>query len=188
MIGRLMSGSPQSTARIAGLCYVVTILAGLVALSSRGSVGAVASLIGALSYVAVTLLFYYIFRPVSRSLSLLAALLSLAGCAVGPLGLFVRLPAPTLNISLVFFGCYCLLIGYLILKSTFLPWFLGALMLFAGVGWLTFASPALVSRLYPYVFVPGILGEGLLTLWLVLAGVDARRWSEQAAAQAAIVT
>ena len=106
MIGRVMAGSPQSTARIAGLFYVLTIGAGLLALSSRSSVGAFASLVAALSYVAVTVLFYYIFRPVNRSLSLLAAVLSLAGCAVGPLGMFVRLPAPPLNISLVFFGSY----------------------------------------------------------------------------------
>jgi hypothetical protein len=84
---------------------------------------------------------------------------------------------------MVFFGFYCLLIGYLILKSTFLPRFVGVAMAFAGLGWLTFVSPALVSSLSRYVFIPGILGEGCLTVWLLLMGVDAQKWREQASAQ-----
>jgi hypothetical protein len=60
----------------------------------------------------------------------------------------------------VFFGLYCLLIGYLILRSTFLPRFLGVLMALGGLGWLTFLSPALSSKLSPWNMAPGILGEG----------------------------
>jgi hypothetical protein len=29
---------------------------------------------------------------------------------------------------------------------------------------------------------PGIIGEGALTLWLLVKGVDAERWKEQAGA------
>lgn len=57
-------------------------------------------------------------RPVNRSLSLLAAFFSLVGCAIGVLNLFHL--APFRISPLVFFGFYCLLIGYLIFKSTFL--------------------------------------------------------------------
>src|SRR5437660_1422021 len=99
---------------------------------------------------AVTLLLYGIFKPVSRGLSLLAAVVSLVGCGIGPLGMVVRLPGQANNITLVIFGVYCLLIGYLILRSTFLPRAVGALMVFAGLGWLTFLSPALARDLYPY--------------------------------------
>jgi hypothetical protein len=63
------------------------------------------------------------------------------------------------NGSFVFFGFYCLLIGYLIFRSTFLPRILGAGMVIAGLGWLTFR-------------------------WLLVAGVNAERWTEQAAANA----
>jgi hypothetical protein len=80
----------------------------------------------------------------------------------------------------VFFGFYCLLIGYLILRSTFLPRILGALMMFGGLGWLTFLFPPLARSLSPYNMAPGILGEGLLTLWLLVMGVNTQRWMEQA--------
>ena len=56
---------------------------------------------------------------------------------------------------------------------------LGALMVFAGLGWLTFLSPALANRLSPYNFAPGLLGEGALTLWLLARGVNEPRWQEQ---------
>jgi hypothetical protein len=53
-------------------------------------------------------------------------------------------------------------------------------MVCAGLGWLTFLVPPLAHRLYPYILVPGIVGEGALTLWLLVAGVNVRRWKEQA--------
>ena len=81
----------------------------------------------------------------------------------------------------MFFGVYCLLIGILILKSTFLPRFLGVLMAFGGLGWLTFASPSLAATLSPYNLAPGIIGELTLTLWLLVKGVDEPRWRAQAA-------
>jgi hypothetical protein len=60
------------------------------------------------------------------------------------------LRAQASNIGIVFFGFYCLLIGYLIFRSTFLPRILGVLMAFAGLGWLTFLSPPLANYLSPY--------------------------------------
>ncbi len=171
--------SPRSTARTAGVFYMVTFLTGGVALFVRGGLGLAAGLIAGACYVVVTLLFYGIFKPVNRSLSLLAAFISLAGCAIGPLS---RLHlAPDIS-PLVFFGFYCLLIGHLIFWSTFLPRTLGVLMAFAGLGWLTFLSPPLATRLSPWVFAPGILGEGALTLWLLVNGVDVQRWQERAVA------
>lgn len=71
-----------------------------------------ANLAASACYVAVTLLFYGLFKPVSRSLSLLAAFFGLAGCAIGALEAFHL--APFQINSLVLFGFYCLLIGYLI--------------------------------------------------------------------------
>jgi hypothetical protein len=82
------------------------------------------------------------------------------------------------------FGFYCLLIGYLIFRSAFLPRFLGVLMAVAGLGWLTFLSPALARSLSPYNFLPGVFGEAWLTLWLLVNGVDVPRWNEQANAEA----
>lgn len=144
----------------------------------RGKPGFAAGLIAGASYVIVTLLFYWIFRPVNRSVSLVAALVSLAGCAIGPLSIAHVVPR-SIN-PLVFFGFYCLLIGYLVWRSTFMPQVLGALMAFAGLGWLTFASASLARSLSPYNLAPGVVGEGALTLWLLTKGVNEQRWREQA--------
>jgi hypothetical protein len=167
----------RRNARIAGAFYLLTFLTGLPAFFIHSSLGAALGLIAAMCYIAVTLLFYYLFKPVNRTLSLLAALVSLAGCAIGPVYAAFHF---TLKINpLVFFGVYCLLIGYLIFRSTFLPGILGALMAFAGLGWLTFLSASVASRLHPYNLVPGFIGEGALTVWLLLKGVNEERWQEQ---------
>lgn len=169
--------SPRCVARLAGILYVLVFVTGIYALMElRGS--AVANLIAAACYIAVTLLFYYIFKPVNKSISLLAALVSLTGCVYGAASSFDV--APLKIHVLVFFGVYCLLIGYLILRSTFLPRILGALMMFAGLGWLTFVSPALVKHLFPFNLAPGIIGEGALTLWLVIMAINEQAWKEQA--------
>jgi hypothetical protein len=182
MMERIAEASPRFKARVAGVFYLLTFLTGGAALFVRGRLGLAAGLIAGACYIAVTLLFYYMFKRVNRSLSLLAAIFSLVGCAIGPLSLFVHAAS---HISpLVFFGFYCLLIGYLIFRSTFLPRILGVLMAFAGLGWLTFLSPLLANYLSPYNLAPGILGEGSLTLWLLVMGVNAQRWKEQASAAA----
>jgi hypothetical protein len=169
------------------------------------------NLIGTVAYVGVTVLFYELFKIVNRTLSLLAAAFSLVGCAglavsglfyIMPLLvlnyapylnafrpeqvhamalLFVKLYVECFNITFVFFGCYCLSIGSLILRSNFLPRILGAGMAIVGLGYLTFLWPPLARLLAPYnTVVTGFIGEGSLTFWLLLAGVNAERWHEQA--------
>jgi hypothetical protein len=172
MLSLLDGLPPLAKARTAGLFYLLTFVAGSLALLVHTTIGSVAGLIAAASYVAVTVLFYDLFKPVHQRLSLAAALVSLSGIVAGPLGLGLR--------ALVFFGVYCLLVGYLIFRSTFLPRALGALMAIAGLGWLTFVSKPLVESWFPYNLAPGIVGEGVVTLWLLFAGVDVRRWHEQA--------
>jgi hypothetical protein len=108
----------MNRARIAGVFYLLTFLTGGFALLVRSRVGVAAGLVAGACYIAVTLLFYFIFKPVNRWLSLLAAVVSLVGIVVGPLGLTRVNP-------LVFFGSTRLLIGYLIARSAFLPRSLG---------------------------------------------------------------
>jgi hypothetical protein len=174
---RIAAASPNLKARVAGVFYLLTFLTGGFALLVRSSLGIAAGLVAGACYIAVTLLFYDLFKPVDKRLSFLAATVSLVGIVVGPLGLTRVNP-------LVFFGFYCLLIGYLIFRSTFLPRALGALMAFASVGWLTFLSPALATSLYPYNLAPGIIGEGALTVWLLVFGVDVPRWELMKTAEA----
>jgi len=169
----------KNKARIAGVFYLITFVAGSASLALTNGKVAV-DLIAELAYVGVTVLFYQIFKPVSRNISLLAAVFSLAGIANGALTAFHR--APTTINPLVFFGFYCLLIGYLIMRSTFLPRILGVLMAIGGLGWLTFMSPTLSHSLYPYNLAPGMIGEGALTLWLLVVGLNEQRWKEQGVA------
>jgi hypothetical protein len=60
-----------------------------------------------------------------------------------------------------------------------LPRILGVLMALAGLGWLTFLSPPFGAKyLYPYILVMAS-GEGFLTLWLLVMGVNVQRWEER---------
>jgi hypothetical protein len=174
---KIIDLSPRVTARIAGWFYVIVFVLGIYSIFSRSPFAFTAAMIAGVIYIAVSVLFYFIFKPGNPKLSLLAVIVSLAGIVIGPLSIAFK---PAARISpLVFFGIYCSLIAVLIFKSTFLPRFLGVLMFFASAGWLTFISPAFATSLAPYIFLPGIIGEGALTTWLVLFGVDDKRWKEQ---------
>ena len=162
--------------------------------------------------IAITALFYDLLKPAGRSVSLLAAFLGFAGCVIKTFSrlffitpLFVLGGAPYLSvfsadqlqalallflkvndrgaaIALVFFGFYALLTGYLIIRSTFLPRILGVLGIFGGLGWLSFLYPPLGYRLFPYIAAFGLLGAASLVLWLLVFGVNEKRWKEQASA------
>ncbi len=86
------AGSPSFKARIAGSFYLLCIVTSLIELSGKGGHWFTLSsgLISTASYVTVTVLFYYLFKPVSARLSRVAMLFSLAGCTIRvlrPLGL-----------------------------------------------------------------------------------------------------
>jgi hypothetical protein len=224
--------APRPKARIAGLIYLLNFLTGVVAVPGFKLVvsgnatataanilahqllfrlGFAALLLNVAIYVVVTALFYDLFKPVDRSLSLLAAFFSLVGCAVQALAclfylapvvvlgggqylsvfkveqlralalMFFELYGQAYNIGLVFFGFYCLLIGYLVFRSTFMPRILGVMMALAGLAWLTFMLPPLANYLIPYNLAVGALMELSLTLWLLAMGVKVERWRESGA-------
>jgi len=87
--------SPRGRARIAGAFYLVNIVSGALALRLRGRLGVASLLVATACYLAVTFLFYGIFRPVNKSLSFTAALFSLVACALGALGPFHLVPIPS---------------------------------------------------------------------------------------------
>jgi hypothetical protein len=105
--------------------------------------------------VAVTPLLYDIFKPVNRGFCLLAASFNLVGLTCGVL----RWNPRGVDITVVLNGCYCLLIGYLIFRSTFLPQVLGPLMAIGGLGWLTFLSPPLATGCPPTIWAPASSGK-----------------------------
>jgi hypothetical protein len=173
--------------------------------------GFASSLIGVAFHIAWAALMYELLKPVNRSLSLLAMFVILVGCAIQALTsflyltpllilkagsslsaftpeqlqalalMFLKLNAYAFNIDLVFFGLWCVLTGYLIFRSTFLPRIQGVLLTIGGLGFLTYLYPPLAYRLFfPYIAIASAFGEIPLELWLIVMGVNARRWKEQA--------
>ncbi|HEY7635575.1 MAG TPA: hypothetical protein VH763_08530 [Gemmatimonadales bacterium] len=45
---------------------------------------------------------------------------------------------------------------------------------------LTFLSPPLASRVFPYVVSLGLLGAGAMILWRLIVGVDEQKWKDRA--------
>ncbi|HKO60447.1 MAG TPA: DUF4386 domain-containing protein [Pyrinomonadaceae bacterium] len=88
-------------------------------------------------------------------------------------------------VALAFFGFSTPLFGYLIYRSTFLPRWLGMLVMVAGLGWLTFLYPPLGYRVFMIIAPIGLLSALVKILWLLIRGVDERMWREQASAPAA---
>jgi hypothetical protein len=238
MTQQITEWSPRFKARVAGALYLIGgTLGGFAEVFVRGRlvvngdsaatatnilthesfyrIGGVADLISLVCDAAVALLFYDLFKPTSRSLSLLAAFFRLIWVApmvfnllnhFAPLVLLaggryltafkqdqlqdlaytsLKLHAQGYNIGLVFFGITCLLLGYLIFKSTFLPRVLGVLMAIAGLCYLinsfaNFLSPSFAHALFPWILLGAFPGEFGLMLWLIIFGVNAPRWKEQA--------
>src|ERR1035437_631910 len=162
--------------------------------------------------ITMTALMYDLLKPVSRSGSLLAAGFGLIGCTVKILRrLFFFCPfllvrgghylwvfsAEQLNalallslsvtyhaeaIAMVFFGFAALLKGYLVFRSTFLPRILGVLSTVGGLGWLTYLYEPLASRMAGYIVSFAVVAAFSTALWLLVFGVNERRWREQAKA------
>ncbi len=170
-------------------------------------------LIGVACHIAWALLMYELLKPVNRSVSLLAAFFVLVCCAMQAVAslfylapllilqggssfsaftpeqlqalalMFVKLNNYANDINLVFFGLWCILTGYLIFRSTFLPRILGALLAIGGLGWVTYLYPPLAYHLFiPYIAAASALGEIPLEFWLIVMGLNVQRWKEQASA------
>jgi len=164
-------------------------------------------LLGNCLYIALSILLYGVFRPLNRSLALVAVTFSLMGCAAQIIGSFFRIAPVVLltdnqpfvaftsqqlqaaalislrmfsrvfNVSFVLFGFFELVLGYLILKSNVLPRWLGILWMAAGVTGLTFLWPPLGMSIFPLVVAFGF-GELILAVWLIVKGRAVDRWED----------
>jgi hypothetical protein len=171
-------------------------------------------LIVAICAVALLWIEYLLLRPVNKQLVLLAVLFNLVSLAVEAISkLFLLVVMPTLgntdylkafepkqlqilanlalkshdiafNIALIFFGCTCLVNGYLISRSGYFPKLIGVLMQVAGLSYLIacFAAlfaPTLADAISPAILLPPLIGESSFCLWLLLKGVNIAKWKER---------
>jgi hypothetical protein len=231
MKARTRETSPQVYARVAALLYLVVIVAGIIAQMVIGGklivdgdaattannilthkdlfqLGFTVYLIEMTCQIAYTVLFYFLLKPVNRSIALLALVFSLVGCTIKTLSrLFYISPmlvlggSPYLAIfsteqiqalsllllnvndlaagmALAFFGVSTFLNGYLIFRSDFLPPILGVISMLAGLGWLTFLYPPLGNQLFMIILLLGLVGSVSIILWLLTKGVNVEKWNE----------
>ncbi len=173
-----------------------------------------AYLIEAACDVTLNVLLYALLRPVSRTLALLAACFGLMGTAIFAAGEMLyfaaalpavdadvaRIISPEAKATLTYlcltiygygFGIfaifYCIAAavrGYLILRSGYLPRFLGALVSLGGASFIAenFLIVLMPQYHLPYIIAPMILAMASLTLWLLIKGVDRAQWDAKQAA------
>jgi Domain of unknown function (DUF4386) len=155
--------------------------------------------------IAVLLILYVLLRSVDRDLALLAAMFNIVAISVEAVSAFldvapnqsqettkvlIRLHGHGFGVSLLFFGWFCVTIGYLIFKSQYFPKAIGVLMQIAGVCYLInsfalIASPSVANLLFPAILIPSFIGEVSLALWLLIKGVRIERWRSLTSAPAA---
>jgi hypothetical protein len=102
----------------------------------------------------------------------------LQALARGPIGLF----GYAFSVSLTFFGVFCAMIGYLIVRSKFLPVILGLLMIIAGVTYWINSFRFFLGLPIPYIQWVTLIAELSLALWLLVAGVNEAEWRARAQA------
>jgi hypothetical protein len=165
--------------------------------------GLVAALASALLFVLTAWALYVLLRPVNEPLALLLLVLNAVGAAVqcasylaliavlsqsdsagldGPqLEGLATLSVATYETGFVmaqlFFSAWLFPLGWLVLRSGFLPRFLGWLLLLDGVAVLVWFLQALLAPGYPAISYPswaiGFVAEVGFALWLVIKGVPA---------------
>jgi hypothetical protein len=235
MMERIAEASPRLKARVAGVFEAlegftsafghVFILGKLVVSGDAAAtaanilahehlfwLGFASSILGVVFHIVWALLFYFLFKPVNRTLSLLAAFVAIVVCAmqaltgllyVAPLlvlkggsalsafappqlqalaYLFLKLNNYAFEVDLVFFGVWCILTGYLIFRSTFLPRIFGVLLAIDGLGWMLYLYPPFAVSIFTFIAAASAVAEIPLQLWLIAMGVNPDRWKQQASA------
>jgi len=229
--------SPRTMSRLTGIFYLATILGGVFAqgfvadrLINFGNAATTASnilanetlfrtgftifLLEMTAQIVMTVLFYYLLKPVSRSGALVATVLGLTGAVIKTIArlffiapLFVLHKGSALSgynpeqlsslalvllrindegaaIALAFFGPSTFIQGWLMLKSTYVPKWIGILGVAGGVAWTSFYWPPLGRAMFSISAIIGLVGSFATIVWLIVYGVNQERFHERAAASA----
>ncbi len=88
------------------------------------------------------------------------------------------------TLTLIFFGVHLLLLGYLVIRSSFLPSLIGVLVMIAGAGYIIDGFNRILALDYfglpdaglYVVILPALAGEGALMLWLLIRGLNREKW------------
>jgi len=175
-----MLGDPRRQARVAGALWLVVIGVSVISLalqSTQPRIAFAALEVGAVCYVGVTVLLYALFTPVDTTLALFAAVCGVIGLASGGEVSPGSSPAQSaFLVEMVFFGFQILTIGFLITRSTLIPRPLGILLMLGGASYIinsftNFVAPDIGRHVMPFIVPIAVLGEGALTLWLLVKGV-----------------
>jgi hypothetical protein len=235
---------PDRKARVAGLLYVICIVSGfcaeafvrnklvlyddaaftarsILASAAPYRLGFLADLISFTTGILVSIIFYDLFKSVSRpaartalafavvsnTVSIGAAIFCFAPLHIlGDAGylrafepnqlqslalLSLQLYQFAFVLNLGLFSIDCFATGYLIFRSTFLPRFLGVLLIIGGCCYLAnsinyFLPPKSLPDLFPWIYLPSLLAEVSLALWLLVAGVNVVKWDAVRTARAAV--
>ena len=171
----------------------------------------VADLIMHVLDIPIMLIIYLLLKPVNKNLALLALLFTLIQTAVlvaNNLNLYaalipledkeylknldqnalhvqaylsLKLNDIGFKVGLIFFGCACLINGYLIFKSGYLPKLIGVLIQVAGLCYLInsllgLLEPAAAKILF---IIPCLVAELSFCLWLIVKGVNVDKWQQK---------
>ena len=184
-----------------------TTASNIVASESRFRAGTASWIVVLVADVVVAWALYVFLKPVSESLSLLTAWVRLVYVAIAAMAvvnllsavglltdadesegfradqrnaqamLFLRSYDFGFNVGFVFFGLHILGLGYLIVRSDYIPTVLGVLLIVASVAYLIDSFACFLSSSYgsneahSLVFaIPAIISELSLTVWLLIWG------------------
>ncbi|HUQ20721.1 MAG TPA: DUF4386 domain-containing protein [Gemmatimonadaceae bacterium] len=160
---------------------------------------------------AMTGMFYDLMMPVDRSLARAAAAFGYTGSGIKAMArlffyaplfvlggasylsvfdakqleaiayLMIRLNTVGTQVAVPFLGIGTIITSYLMLRSTFLPRFLGIIGMSGGAGWVMFWYPPLGSKMFLPIAFTALFGCAVTIGWLLVRGVDENKWHAMAA-------
>ena len=89
---------------------------------------------------------------------------------------------------MVFYGLASLIRGYLIYRSTYIPRFVGVLLMIVGVAFIAKNFTLVLAPAYSWdlLLLPAPLAIIALTVWFLWKGVDVQKWNARVLAMRAI--